>query len=102
MTRNASGGVLDCMFIKQRPCGPLARAFFEKGKKQEKGYHNTSRASEQSQSTIYTQDPQLQGGSDCLLTFLQPLPKQIASVLQSLPLVLRQTLQPVWERAAML
>ena len=32
--------------------------------------------------------------------FLQPLPKQIASVLQPLPLVLRQTLQLVWERAA--
>ena len=46
MTRNASGGVLDCMFIKQRPCGPLARTFFEQGKTQKKGYRNTSRASE--------------------------------------------------------
>ena len=31
MKENASGGVVDCMFIKQRPCGPLARAFFKKG-----------------------------------------------------------------------
>ena len=69
MKENASGGVVDCMFIKQRPCGPLARAFFKKGQKQKKGYHNTSRASEKKQSTIYTQDPQLQGGSECMLSF---------------------------------
>ena len=32
--------------------------------------------------------------------FLQPLQPKIASVLQPLPSVLRQTFQPVWERAA--
>ena len=68
MIENASGGVVDCMFIKQRPCGPLARAFFKKGQKQEKDYHTTSRASGKKQSTIYTQDPQLQGGSECMLS----------------------------------
>ena len=41
-------------------------------------------------------------GRQSLLAFLQPLPKQIASVLQSLLLLLRQTFQPVWERTAKL
>ena len=70
MMQNASGGVVHCIFIKQRPCGPLARAFFSKKakKKTKKGYHNTSRASEKKQSTIYTQDPELQGGSECMLS----------------------------------
>ena len=36
MKQNASGGVVDCMFIKQRPCGPLARPFFQKGPNTEK------------------------------------------------------------------
>ena len=36
MKQNASGGVVDCMFIKQRPCGPLARAFFQKRPNTEK------------------------------------------------------------------
>ena len=36
MMQNASGGVVDCMFIKQRPCGPLARAFFQKRPNTEK------------------------------------------------------------------
>ena len=62
------GGVVDCMFIEQRPCGPLARAFFKKGQKQKKGYHNTSRASEKNRA-LSTQDPQLQGGSECMLSF---------------------------------
>ena len=36
MAQDASGGVVDCMFIKQRPCGPLARAFFSKKAKNRK------------------------------------------------------------------
>ena len=50
MMQNASGGVVHCIFIKQRPCGPLARAFFQKGQKQKKGYPNTSRASEKNRA----------------------------------------------------
>ena len=36
MEENASGGVVHCVFIKQRPCGPLARPFFQKGPSTEK------------------------------------------------------------------
>ena len=54
MKQNASGGVVDCMFIKQRPCGPLARAVFKKGQTQKKGYHNTSRASERKSRALST------------------------------------------------
>ena len=71
MKQNARGGVVDCMIIKQRPCGPLARAFFQKKQTQKKGYHNTSRASEKKQSTLCTQDPQPQGGSECMLSSRQ-------------------------------
>ena len=36
MKENASEGVVHCMFIKQRPCGPLARPFFQKAPNTEK------------------------------------------------------------------
>ena len=67
MKENASGGVVDCMFIKQRPCGPLARAFFQKRPNTEKRLpQHIKSIRKKKQSTIYTQDPQLQGGSECM------------------------------------
>ena len=66
MAQDASGGVVDCMFIKQRPCGPLARAFFQQRPETEKRQPQHSKSIRKKQSTIYTQDPQLQGGSECM------------------------------------
>ena len=72
MMQNASGGVVHCMFIKQRPCGPLARPFFQKGPNTEKKATTTHQELQKGrQSTIYTQDPQLQGGSECMLSSSQ-------------------------------
>ena len=63
MKENASGGVHKTEAL--RASGP--RFFSKKAKHRKKNYHNTSRASEKKkQSTIYTQDPQLQGGSECM------------------------------------
>ena len=62
--------MVECMFIKQRPCGPLARAFFQKRPNTEKRLpQHIKSIRKKKQSTIYTQDPQLQGGSECMLSF---------------------------------
>ena len=68
MKENASGGVVHCMFIKQRPCGPLARVFSKKAKHRKKATTTHQEHQKKKQSTIYTQDPQLQGGSEFMLS----------------------------------